>query len=117
MRLRTSLALCLLGTMTLPAQAQGQVQLEVQGQALARQKACLGCHLVDKKRVGPAFVDISNRYASGADATNYVALSIRRGGRGKWGAVPMPAQPQVTEQEALVLARWILSLKQSAGEK
>lgn len=117
MHLRASLALCLLGTMALPAPGQAQVQLEVQGQALARQKACLGCHLVDKKRVGPGFVDIANRYATGADATNYLALSIRKGGRGKWGAVPMPAQPQVTEQDALVLAGWILSLKQKAEEK
>ncbi|PAX93846.1 cytochrome C, partial [Bordetella pertussis] len=30
--------------------------------------------------------------------------------RGAWGAVPMPAQPQVSDADAHALAEWILSL-------
>jgi dihydroxy-acid dehydratase len=40
-----------------------------------------------------------------------LAKFARKGGRGQWGAVPMPAQPQVNEAEAAELARWILTLK------
>ena len=34
-----------------------------------------------------------------------------KGGSGVWGAVPMPANPQVSEAEAKQLVQWILTLK------
>lgn len=85
------------------------------GQALARSRNCLACHQVDKRRVGPPLRDVAVRYTqpdSDPDAmTAYLATTIRQGGRGKWGAIPMPAQPHVSEAEAATLARWILLLK------
>lgn len=80
------------------------------GQALAKSKACLGCHQVDAKRVGPSSA-IAQRYADQAGADQYLSSAIRQGGRGRWGAVPMPAQSQVSEQDAQRLAQWILSLR------
>ena len=41
---------------------------------------------------------------------DYLAGKIRGGGRGAWGAVPMPAQTQVSAEDARQLAEWILSL-------
>jgi cytochrome c len=79
-----------------------------QGLALARAKACLGCHQVDSKRVGPSFVAIAQRRATQDDAIPYLANVIRKGGRGQWGAIPMPGQ-SVSEQDALSLAHWIMS--------
>ena len=40
-----------------------------------------------------------------------LARKVREGSVGVWGQVPMPAQPQVSEAEALTLARWILTRK------
>jgi cytochrome c len=81
------------------------------GEALARARTCLACHQIDRKQVGPAYRDVAARFADNPDAVNILASAIRNGGRGQWGAVPMPAQPQVSEAEALELARWVLSLK------
>ena len=81
-----------------------------EGLALAKARACLGCHQVDNKRVGPAFQAISLRYANKEDAVPYIVHVIQKGGRGKWGAVPMPGQ-SVNEQDAQKLAQWILSLR------
>jgi cytochrome c len=81
------------------------------GVDLARTKNCLACHQVDSMRVGPPFQGIADRYSSLDGAETYLAGSIRSGGRDKWGAVPMPAQPQVSAEDAHALARWILSLK------
>jgi cytochrome c len=81
-----------------------------QGEALAKQKTCLGCHQVNAKRVGPGFVQIAQRYHGQSEALDYLANVIRQGGRGKWGAVPMPAQSHVTAEQALQLAQWTLSL-------
>lgn len=78
---------------------------------LARAKACMACHQVDSKRVGPAYQAVAERYAGKSDAEAHLINSIRKGGRGHWGAIPMPAQPQVSEAEAQELARWILSQK------
>lgn len=80
------------------------------GLALAKQKNCMACHQVDSRRVGPPLASVAARYGAASGLTGYLAETIRRGGRGRWGAVPMPAQPQVSQDEAVQLANWILSL-------
>ena len=76
---------------------------------LAKSKNCLACHAVDKKLVGPAFKDVAARYTQKDVAQ--LAVSIRKGGAGKWGPIPMPANPQVSEAEATALAAWVLKQK------
>jgi len=87
-------------------------QAQTAGVDLARSNNCLSCHQIDKKRVGPAFTVVAERFAGNEGAAAYLANAIRRGGRGQWGAVPMPAQPQVSPGDAQLLAAWILSLAQ-----
>lgn len=89
--------------------ASGSAQ-QVDGLALAKSKTCLGCHQVETKRVGPAFVQVAQRHGKQEADIEYLANSIRQGGRGRWGAIPMPAQ-SVSENEALELARWIVTLE------
>ena len=76
---------------------------------LAQKNACLACHAVDKKMVGPAYQDIAKKYGGQKDAETMLAKSIKAGGSGKWGPVPMPPQPSLTEAEATTLAAWILN--------
>jgi len=80
------------------------------GEDLAQGKACLACHQVDSKRVGPPLRSVAERYAGQSEAVQYLAGKIRGGSRGAWGSVPMPAQSQVTEEQARQLAQWVLSL-------
>jgi cytochrome c len=61
--------------------------------------------------VGPSLKAVAKKYAGDKDAPAALATKIREGGGGVWGAVPMPANPQVNEAEAKKLAAWILSLK------
>ena len=76
---------------------------------LAKQKNCLACHAVDKKLVGPSYKDVAAKYKADKNAPATLAKKIREGGVGNWGQVPMPANPQVNEQEAATLAKWVLS--------
>lgn len=76
--------------------------------ALAEKHSCLGCHAAATAWVGPAYRDVAARYAGDASASAMLAQSIRKGGAGKWGAMPMPPQQQVSEADAKKLARWIL---------
>jgi len=78
---------------------------------LARAKLCTGCHAVDRKLVGPAFKDVAARYAGQPGAAAKLADKIVNGGSGTWGAVPMPANPKVSADEAKALANWVLQLK------
>jgi cytochrome c len=78
---------------------------------LAQQKNCMACHAVDKKLVGPAYKEVAAKYAGQKDAVDMLAQKVMKGGAGVWGAVPMPANPQVTEAEAKQLVQWVLSQK------
>lgn len=76
---------------------------------LASQKACMACHATDKKLVGPAYQDVAKKYAGNKDAEANLVASIKKGGSGKWGPIPMPAQAGLSDAEAATLAAWILA--------
>ena len=78
---------------------------------LAQAKNCLACHAVDNKVVGPGLKEIAAKYAGNKTAPAMLATKIMAGGSGVWGAIPMPANPQVKPDEAKQLADWILGLK------
>ena len=80
-------------------------------QALATSKNCMACHAVDKKIVGPAYKEVAAKYKGDKAAADKLATKIMKGGSGVWGAIPMPANPQVNDAEAKKLAAWILSAK------
>jgi cytochrome c len=76
---------------------------------LAKKNACMACHAVDKKMVGPSYQDVAKKYGGQKDAAANLAKSIKAGGAGKWGPVPMPAQAALSDTDALSLATWILA--------
>ena len=78
---------------------------------LAQAKNCLACHSLENQVVGPAFKAIAAKYAGDKAAAATLATKIMAGGGGVWGAIPMPANPQVKEDDAKKLVAWILSLK------
>ena len=78
---------------------------------LAKAKNCMACHAAATKLVGPAYKDVAAKYAGQKDAEAKLVAKVMKGGSGSWGAVPMPANPQVSEAEAKALVKWIMSLK------
>lgn len=77
---------------------------------LAKAKACMTCHAVTKKIVGPSYKDIAAKRSGEKGAEAALAAKIKNGSKDEWGKVPMPANV-VTDDEAKTLARWILTLK------
>ncbi len=75
---------------------------------LASSKACLACHSIEKKVVGPAFKDVAARYKDDKDAQAKLTKKIMEGGAGVWGQIPMPAQ-HLTNDEATTLVKWVLA--------
>jgi len=78
---------------------------------LAKAKNCMACHAVANKLVGPAFKDVAAKYAGQKDAEDKLVQKVMKGGSGVWGAIPMPANPQVSEAEARTLVKWVLAQK------
>ena len=78
---------------------------------LAKAKNCMACHAIQTKLVGPAYKDVAAKYAGQKDAEAKLTAKVMKGGAGSWGAVPMPANPQVTEAEARTLVKWVLAQK------
>lgn len=76
--------------------------------ALARSKNCMSCHAVERKVIGPSFRDVALRYKDHKGAVELLATKMTQGGSGVWGAVPMPANTQVSDADARRLAAWIL---------
>ena len=101
-KLPASLLIALTAVAAAPAFAQAD---------LAQKKNCMACHAIDKKLVGPSSKDVAAKYAGQKDAVDKLAQKVVKGGSGTWGAVPMPANPQVTEAEAKQLVGWILTQK------
>ncbi len=77
--------------------------------ALASKSACMACHAVDRKLVGPSYKDVAAKHQGQADALEKVAARIKSGGSGMYGPVPMPAQPNLKDDELKLLAAWILA--------
>jgi cytochrome c551/c552 len=79
------------------------------GRALAERHGCLGCHAVQERLAGPAYQEVAQRYREAPGAAAELAQRIRSGGDGRWGAMPMPPQAQVSQADAKRLAAWILA--------
>jgi cytochrome c len=92
-------ALALSAALVAPAQAS---------QELATKSKCMTCHDVAKKKMGPSFKDIAAKYQGQAGADAVLAESTLKGGKGKWGKVPMPPQ-KISAADAKTLSTWILT--------
>ena len=76
--------------------------------ALLQDNACLSCHAVGHKVVGPAYRDVAVKYANDPQALARVMSSIQHGGSGKWGDVPMPPFAQLSSDDLKSLATFIM---------
>ncbi|UGQ48766.1 c-type cytochrome [Massilia endophytica] len=92
-----------------PAAAPAAAPAKNNALALAQQNACLGCHGLKDKVVGPGFAQIAAKYKGDAKAGAALAAKIKAGGSGVWGPVPMPPQAQLKDADLQALAGWILN--------
>ena len=80
-------------------------------EALLKANNCMACHAVDKKLVGPAYKDVAKKHGGNVADADKLAQKIIKGGSGVYGAIPMPANPKVSEADAKAMATYILGLK------
>jgi cytochrome c len=79
------------------------------GLTIARANACMGCHAVDRKLVGPSFQQIAAKYKGDAQAPAKLARKVKDGGAGVWGAIPMPSHPAMSDADIRTVVDWVLA--------
>ena len=72
---------------------------------------CLACHQIDKRKYGPNFIEVAEKYKGDSTVESKLAAKIKAGGTGVWGEDYMPPQPQVSDADAKSMAQLILLLK------
>ncbi len=90
--------------------AAGSVQADA-GEDLLKKTGCTACHSIDKKLIGPPYVDVAAKYKGDAGAAAKLAEKVKKGGSGVWGQIPMPPNPQVSDADIKTLIAYILALK------
>jgi cytochrome c551/c552 len=80
-------------------------------QKLLNASACMACHTVDKRVVGPSFREVAAKYAGDGDAAGKLVKKVKAGGAGNWGNVPMPPHPQLSDADLGAMVGWILQQK------
>lgn len=89
--------------------------------ALAKKNNCIACHTIDKKLVGPAWMDIAKKYKGAKTYSfkgkNYplekgLIMKVSQGGSGVWGPVAMtPSDPTGKKQGQIKeLVKFVLGL-------
>ncbi|MGF6301897.1 cytochrome c [Paraburkholderia sp. WC7.3d] len=79
------------------------------GQQVATANACMGCHAVDRKLVGPSFQQIAAKYKGDAQAPARLARKVKDGGSGVWGMIPMPAHQSMSDADIRAVVDWVLA--------
>jgi cytochrome c len=81
-------------------------------EAMMKKDGCAACHTIDKKLVGPPYVEVAAKYKGDKDALTKLSDKVKKGGVGVWGQIPMPPNAQVSDADIKELVTWILTLKQ-----
>jgi cytochrome c len=80
------------------------------GQILMTQSDCKSCHVMDKKSIGPSYLQIAEKYKDKPEMVDKLASKIINGGVGVWGEHAMSAHPNISKNEAKYIVEYILSL-------
>ena len=79
--------------------------------ALFKSQNCSACHAPNAKLVGPSIADVAAKYQGQGGAQEKLMAKVKNGGLGVWGSIPMPPQPQLSDEDRAILVRWMLTGK------
>ena len=72
---------------------------------------CMTCHALDRKIIGPAYKDVAKKYEDTPANVDTLVSKIIHGGTGVWGNIAMTPHPTLPVEDAKVMVKYILSLK------
>jgi len=108
--MKLALASIVAGTALIAGSAHAALD-NAAAEALMKKDGCAACHSVDKKVVGPAYLEVAAKYKGDAGAAAKLIKKVKDGGSGVWGPVPMPPNTTTSDADIKNLVDWILTLK------
>lgn len=103
----SALALCV------PLLALGQTALAAPDYAQVKdiltKNACLACHSVDKKVIGPSYQEVATKHKGQADAAAILTKSIKGGSSGNYGPIPMPPNAGISDADVKTVVEWLVA--------
>ena len=93
------LVLAAAGSMAMAGAANAQA-----GADLAKSRGCLGCHDLDKKKIGPGFKDVAAKYKGNKEAEAKLIAALKEG-KGH------PTKVAASDAELKSLVQYVLSAK------
>jgi cytochrome c len=96
------------GTKTLGGAAAAPVAVNPNLE-LATKSGCMACHGVNSKIVGPGYNEVVTRYKGQPDAEDRLVAKVKAGGQGVWGAIPMPPNGHLKDEDLKTLVKWIMA--------
>ena len=83
------------------------------GLELITRSDCFTCHKLTEASVGPSYALVAAKYKTINEANmDSMVTQINKGGKGKWGNVPMTAHPAISKEDAQSMVHYIMSIKQ-----
>jgi len=77
---------------------------------IAEKNCAPTCHTIEKKVIGPAYIDVANKYEATPENIDMLVQKVIKGGSGVWGEVPMTPN-NITPEEAKEIVTYLLSLR------
>ena len=81
-----------------------------EGKALVEASDCKTCHHLTNKIIGPTHTEVAQKYEDTDENVKMLATKIIQGGSGVWGDIAMTPHPNVSQENAEKMSRYILSL-------
>lgn len=105
-------ALAMVAGLALAAAGNADAVLDnAAAEALMKKDGCSACHSIDKKIVGPAYMEVAAKYKGDKNAVAMLSKKVKEGGVGVWGQIPMPPNAAVSATDVTELVTFILALK------
>ncbi|MGH8787649.1 MAG: c-type cytochrome [Cupriavidus necator] len=98
-----------IAALMLGAAASAHAVDAAKAQEIANKNACMGCHQVDKKLVGPSYKEVATKYKGDKNALASLSKKVKSGGSGVWGPVPMPANAAISDADLKTVVEWVLA--------
>lgn len=93
------------------SKGDGKDSVDEPGLALMKQSDCFNCHAVETKVVGPAFLEVANKYRGQAGALDASVQRVIKGSSRVWSEVPMLPHEAFTTDQVQLMVRWVFGLE------
>ena len=83
------------------------------GLELITKSDCFTCHKLTNASIGPPYSAVAAKYKIINETTmDSMVTQINKGGKGKWGNIPMMPHPAISKEDAQSMVHYIMSIKQ-----